>query len=109
MAHRLHDCQGYHGIGEQVQRPVAVPCGRLPQPQGNQLRLGFAIELARCGWLRAFLPGQSPFEAFHNQTFTEILNGLHAAVESLRDLDIRPARPISICLEQNLSATELLC
>jgi hypothetical protein len=47
-------------------------------------------------------------KAFHNQTFTEMLDRLHAAVESLRDHDVRPSRSIGIRFEPNLSATELL-
>jgi hypothetical protein len=107
VADRIHYFQGHHFIGEQLQCPVSVTCWRLTQPHGDQLRFGFAIELARRGRLRAFLAVQSQFEAFNNQTFAEILDRLHAA-ESLRDLDVRPSRPIGIRLQQNLSTTKLL-
>jgi hypothetical protein len=108
MADRIHDFQGHHLIGEQPQRPVSVACWRLPQPHGDQLRFGFAIEFARRGRLLARLAVQSRFEAFQHQTFAKILDCLHAAVESLRDLDVRPSRAIGIRLEQNLSTTKLL-
>ena len=108
MTDRIDHFQGHHFVGEQLQRPVSVTRRRLAQPHGDQLRFGLAIELARRGRFLAFLAFQSQFKAFRDQAFAEILDRLHAAVEGLGDLDIRPSRPIGIRLEQDLSTTKLL-
>src|SRR5439155_26274826 len=47
-------------------------------------------------------------EAFSDQALADILDRLHAAVEGLSDLGIRPVQSIHIRLEQDLSATKLL-
>ena len=67
-----------------------------------------AIALAKYGRFRAFLAVQRQLKAFGSQAFAEILDGLRAAVEGLRNLGIRPSRPGDICLEQDLSATKFL-
>ena len=87
---------------------MSVTHWRLTQPHGNQLRFDLAIKLAKYGRFRAFLAVQSQLEAFSSQAFAEILDGLHATVEGLGNFGIRPSRPGDICLEQDLSTTELL-
>ena len=56
----------------------------------------------------AFLAVQSQRKAFGDQAFAEMLDRVHAAVEGLGNLDIRPPGPLGICLEQALRATKLL-
>ena len=85
---------------------MSVTRWRLTQPHGNQLRFDLAIELAKYGRFRAFLAVQSQLKAFGSQAFAEILDGLHAALEGLGNLCIRPSRPGDICLEQDLSTTK---
>jgi hypothetical protein len=85
---------------------VSVTHRQLAQPQCNQLRFGLAIKLGRRGRLLALFPVQNQLEAFGDQTFAKILDRLHAAVEGLGDLDIRPSRPIGIRLEQDLSTAK---
>jgi hypothetical protein len=87
---------------------VAVASRGLTKPHGDQLRFGLAIELAGRRRFLAFLALQSQFESFRNQAFAKILDRLHAAVERIGNPDICPSWPISIRLEQNLSATKLL-
>ena len=87
---------------------MSVTCWWLTKTHGDQLRFGFATELARRRRLLAFLTIQSPFEAFGDQAFAKILDRLHTAMEGLGDLDIQPTRPVGICLEQNLRATKPL-
>ena len=108
MTDRIDHFQGHHFVGEQVQCPVSVTRWRLTQSHGDQLRFGLAIELARRGRFLAFLAVQSQRKAFGDQAFAEILDRLHAAVEGLGNLDIRPPGSIGICLEQDLSTTKLL-
>jgi hypothetical protein len=105
---RIDDFQGHHLVGQQLQRPVSVAGRRFAQSHRNQLRLGLTIELARRGRLRAFLAVQGRFKAFGDQALAEVLDGLHTAIEGLGDLDIRPSRPVSIRLEQDLGAAKPL-
>src|SRR5712691_7103931 len=105
---RIDDFQGHKCVGEPWQGPVSITRRRFPQPHGKQLRFRLAIELARRGRFPALLALQSPFKAFRNQAFAEILDRLLAAVESIGHPDIWPSWPIGIRLEQNLSATKLL-
>src|SRR5215210_944848 len=87
---------------------MTVASRGLTKPHGDQLRFGRAIELAGRGRFLAFLALQSQFKSFRNQALAKILYGLHAAIKRIGNLDIRPSWPISIRLEQNLSATKLL-
>ena len=108
MTDRIDHLQGHQLVGKQLQRPVSVTRGGLAQPHGNQLRFPLAIELGRRGRQRAFLAAQGQLKALGDQPLAEILDRLHATVECLGDLRIRPSRPIGIGLEQDLSAASLL-
>ena len=108
MRDRINHLQGHQFVGEQLQGPVSVTDRRLTQAHSDQLRLGLAIELARRRRFLAFLAVQSQRKAFGDQAVAEMLDRLHAAVEGLGNLDIRPPGSIGICLEQDLSTTKLL-
>ena len=108
MTDRFHHLQSHQFIGEQLERPMAVPRRRFAQPHGNQLRFRRAVELGTRGWFLALLPVQCEVKPFRDETFADILDRLHPAVERLGDLDVQPSRPISIRLEQDLRTAKLL-
>ena len=108
MTDRFHHLQSHQFIGEQLERPVSVPHRWLAQPHGNHLRFRLAVERGKCGWFLAFLPVQCQCKAFSDETFADMLDRLHPAVERLGDLDIQPSWPIGIRLEQDLSTAKLL-
>src|SRR6478672_9780692 len=87
---------------------MPIPGRRLAQTQGDQLRFRFAIELAvgrRFGTLLAF---QRLLEALEDEPLTNVLNRLGSTVEGIGNLGVSPPRAIGICLQQNVSATDLL-
>jgi len=51
---------------------------------------------------------QGEVKPFRDETFADMLDRLHPAVERLGDLDVQPSRPISIRLEQDLRTAKLL-
>jgi hypothetical protein len=105
---RVNHLQGHQFVGQELKRPAPITSGRLAQPQCDQLGFAHTVELRRRGRLLAFLALQSQFKAFGDQAFAETLDRLHAAVESLGDLDVWPRGPIGIRLEQDLSTAKLL-
>jgi len=55
MADRIDDGQFHDLLGQQAQRPIGEPLGRLAQPQRDDLRFLLAIQLFLARWgLRFF-------------------------------------------------------
>ena len=69
-----------------VARPVSVARGGLTERQGEQLGCGDADERGRRGRLRPLRAGEGQLKARGDQASAEILDRLHAAVESDRDI-----------------------
>ena len=86
-------------IGQQLQRPAAIPRRRLPQPHRNQFRFALAVQLARRRRRRTFLAFQRGVKTLRDQSLTKVFHSPHRTTISLRDLRIRPSRPIHIRLE----------
>src|SRR5262249_52519296 len=95
-------------VSQQMQGPVAVAYRRLSQPQSNQLCFRLTVQLARRGRFRAFLALQGQGKTFRHQAFSEILEGLHAAVKRLSNPHVWPCWPIGVSFEQHLRTTKFL-
>ncbi len=71
---------------------MAVAGGRLPQPQGDQFRLGGSVQQFGSGRRRPLLAHQGGLEAFQNELPPHVLHGPNATAHGLADLLVIPSR-----------------
>jgi hypothetical protein len=95
-------------LGQQPQRPLAEAGRRLAQAQGDQFRLGHAVEQLRRRRRCPFFTNQRPFETFQDEGLPHVLNRLSPAPNRLADFGVTPSRPTRVGLEQNRRSPELL-
>ena len=81
-----------------AQRPVAIARWRA-QTRRDQQRLLLAVEELQIGGATALLPVQRLLETFRYTAPPHIFHGSCIAPVGIRDLPVRPARPVRIHLE----------
>jgi len=95
-------------IGQQSQRPMTVAGGGLAQPQGDQLRLGRAVEPLRRWRGRPFLANQRRLEAFQDKCLPHVLDRPRPATDGFADLGVIPSRSVGVSLQQDRRPPQFL-
>jgi hypothetical protein len=87
---------------------MAIAGWRLPQPQGDQFRLGGSVQQFGSGRRRPFLAHQGGLEAFQNELPAHVLHGPNSTAHGLADLVVIPARTVYVRLEQDHRSPQFL-
>ena len=72
MADRIDDGQLHDLLGQQAQRPIGEPLGRLAQPQRDDLRFLLAIHLFLARWGLRFFTVQRARKADGHEALSEL-------------------------------------
>ena len=74
MADRIDDGQFHDLRGQQAQRPIGAPLGRLAQPQRDALRFLRAIQLCLARWGLRFFTVQRARKADGHEALSDIFD-----------------------------------
>src|SRR4051794_12214473 len=87
---------------------MAIASWRLPQPQGDQFRLGGSVQQFGSGRRRPFLAHQGGLEALQDELPPHVLHGPNSTAHGLADLLVIPTRTVHVRLEQDDRSPQLL-
>ena len=108
ITHGWYDPELYNLTGQQPQCLVDVTFGRWSETRCDDLDFLISIEKLFGWWMRTLGSVERLFKTTLDKTLSHVLNRLDTARKRLGYLLVRPVRPVSVRLEQDLGPTYFL-